>query len=138
MEIDRENLRKLARQASEGPWTSQHHSVQCSLGRPICFVSETRGRFEWEKANRDFIAAANPVAILGLLDMLDSSAPSPEATQEAVDAARYRWICSTFDAMKASESERFLELLGLPIVEVTALLNEPLDSVMAAEKAERS
>lgn len=62
-------LKELAEAATPGPWISAHHGVFCEEQRirSICRVSATVGKYEPEQANRDFIAAANPAVVLGML-----------------------------------------------------------------------
>lgn len=82
-------LRRLAEVATPGPWHSPglgeiHMSSHDSVAQ-ICFQHDLADDDEQfgTQADADFIAAANPAAILSLLARI-------EALEQ--DAARYRWL----------------------------------------------
>lgn len=68
-ELNIEELKAAALAATCGPWESKHHGVFKDSTR-ICDMSGTRGKYEWEQGNRDFIALANPDTVLALLERL--------------------------------------------------------------------
>lgn len=81
---NKEELRRLAREASPGPWGNTDVSDPTRINSPydqiaICY------RTSRAIANAKFIAAANPSAVLELLDEI-------ERLQK--DAARYQFIRS--------------------------------------------
>ena len=87
---DWQALKEAAQKATPGPWKSKHHGVFTEHCSAICHVSATRGKYEWEEVNRDYIALANPSTILRLLAELESRSTSP--SDDARDAERYRWL----------------------------------------------
>lgn len=79
---DLQKLKAFARAATPGPWEADHRGVFTSdptvgiLNR-VCHVTGTTGYAETEQENAKFIAAANPVVILELIERLEKA----EATQ---------------------------------------------------------
>lgn len=65
-----QELKRLAREATPGPWESKHHGVFAE-GTDVCRVSLTTGHYESEERNRDFIAAANPAVVLALIARIE-------------------------------------------------------------------
>ncbi|HHN0112341.1 TPA: ead/Ea22-like family protein [Pseudomonas aeruginosa] len=99
---DHAELRRLAKAATPGPWTLYvpedyqgpeelpGYGVECAEGRAIVWGAlepETGCQFD---RDAEFIAAANPKAILALLDEIDRLKAENEALRK--DAARYRWL----------------------------------------------
>lgn len=113
--IDTAELRKLALAATPGPWVDNRNlgwvfpqtQVEApDIGLKVAVlrngeldVSCTIGKAELEWANAAYIAAANPKAILALLDALDARQPAPvkpegqsvrdQALEDAAEAALY-------------------------------------------------
>lgn len=100
--IDTTKLRELAQKATKGPWkvgTPPPNGEQ-TVGTPqgeMLFVATTGCKFNNTEANAQFIATANPTAILELLDematlrtVLDDARLDLEAAER--DAKRYRWL----------------------------------------------
>lgn len=80
--IDIEKLRKLAQAATPGPWinhgrqpnvTGLPHSAVAAKTLLARVYSEAYGDVKQETANASFIAAANPAAIVELLDRLEAA-----------------------------------------------------------------
>lgn len=88
-------LRKLAEEATPGPWVCKSHTCETIddidpgddwtvygvNGQCVCF--ESVGRNDCAQSNAKHIAAANPSTILAMLDYIE--------TLEK-DAGRYRWL----------------------------------------------
>lgn len=87
---DYTELKKLAEAATPGPWLSEHHQISDSSNVAIACVSATRGKYEWEKSNRDFIAAACPTIVLQMLSHI--SELERRVAELQVDADRYRYL----------------------------------------------
>jgi len=110
--IDEQKLRELAEDATQGPWVAEDWASKDSDGAiDVCGTSVMSptalcGIFtvalEGDETNDvDYIAAANPSAILALLDELQSlrserAAWLVSAENAEKDAARYRWMQETF------------------------------------------
>lgn len=89
---DLQKLKKLAERATPGQWVSEHHQVSTENGSAIAHVACTRGKYELEHANRDYIAAANPAAILELIAIAERTSSAGSAVvmseQKLDDIAR--------------------------------------------------
>lgn len=90
----RARLRELAGKATPGPWEAEIHGRACEcLGRvvvgdgsgpepDICYLAE-RGLLPREEPhNGHFIAAANPAAVLAMLDALDATEQDAKVDRE--------------------------------------------------------
>ena len=82
MTIDIDQLRRLVQAATPGPWTNYGripnapgvpHSAIAAKTLLARVYSEAYGDFRQETANASFIAAANPAAVLELLDRLEAA-----------------------------------------------------------------
>lgn len=82
-------LRNLAEAATPGPWGIGEREVGCIAdqgGKGYAILRETNGKSLPSPANRAYIAAANPAAVIALLDEIDALraerdallAPTPE------------------------------------------------------------
>ncbi len=89
-------LKVLAEAATPGPWVSCHHQVAADDGGLIAEFSSTTGRYESEKMNRNYVAAASPDVILALIAKVESL---------AADAERLDWL----EKSKTSLSEFYEE-----------------------------
>lgn len=106
----RSALRKLAEEATPGPWYSGSDYVTADLtfDSVLLQLNSTGSAADW--FDLGYIAAANPQAILQLLDYIE--------TLEK-DAARYRWLSEYFvsdradldDALVACESMVALNIM---------------------------
>jgi hypothetical protein len=73
--VDIEKLKQLARGATPGPWEHLPEDdalageIQNTDGKYVGLISE----FDWQYPNGSFIAAANPTAILALLERLEKA-----------------------------------------------------------------
>ena len=80
---DREELRKLAEAATPGPWSTAAFQLVIDVARRIdvgmC----------GHRDDAAFIAAANPAAVLGLLDQLDAAEAKLAAVRELHSPARW-------------------------------------------------
>lgn len=96
---DRKRLRELAQAATPGPWTTtilgpsdddwpSAVAIAATAGRRKIYANPLRGTYP--HADQQFIAAANPQAVLALLDRL---AASERASHEAEQLAesRFAW-----------------------------------------------
>lgn len=102
MNIDLDKLEQVARAATPGPWASVHHAVvEANGGHLICPVSDTRGKYEYERGNRDYIAALSPDVVIELVRRLRAA---------EADAARYRHLR---DNMSFSTSAGEVPEMGL-------------------------
>lgn len=139
--VNKQELRRLAEAATPGPWKECGHARGgCSCGMvwsraadlPVAEAwrgdQEAPEPAEGSKANAAFIAAANPSAILSLLDELE---------QYRKDAERYRWL-------REQEAEQGLAVLHVSGWERPAtcwattypdaeLLDAAIDAAMAKE-----
>lgn len=103
--IDTANLRALAEAATPGPWIGAGPSFGAPLPAylnevvtdhqnededDVTIVMAEHGAEDENTANISFVAAANPAAILALLDRL-AAAEARNATLTPL-AARYRWL----------------------------------------------
>ena len=94
-------LRRLAENATPGPWEADGFTVTQHWARPepwltitgdavscgdYCYGGTARGIEEL--ADAEFIAAANPIAVLGLLDEADALRAELAHMREARDNAR--------------------------------------------------
>ena len=92
---DRDELRKLAEAATPGPWEADGGEISQHWSRPepwreiigtrvacgsYCYGGTAQGVERTEDA--EFIAAANPAAVLGLLDQLDAAEAKLAAVRE--------------------------------------------------------
>jgi hypothetical protein len=88
-----DELEALAKAATPGPWYSAHHGVNThgtGAQHDICRVSMTTGSYESEQENRDYIAAANPAAILTLIAEVRALRETP--SDDAVLCALVAWF----------------------------------------------
>lgn len=88
-ELNLDKLESLALKATPGPWWASQHkdwahpvtTVDDETGRRVTFYNDnpeysrfmfhgTRGKAELEWANAEFIAAANPMVILEMIERL--------------------------------------------------------------------
>lgn len=114
--LNKQELRRLAGEASQGKWQhateqGQIGSVECSGAVMVQVQQMKRGDNAQRNANAAFIAAANPAAILSLLDELEQCRADAndvwglaqgradaidqlraELEQYRKDAERYRWL----------------------------------------------
>ena len=81
MEMDLENLRKLAEAATPGPWVVEGYRIFQQGGEIVAHV---------EPGSRDFIAAANPQAVLALLDLIKRQREALEKIQWLIDVTPNR------------------------------------------------
>ena len=75
MTVDTTKLRELAKKATPGPWYSKWPEERCAwkdIGPGRYPVAYTGDCFD-DAPNAEFIAAANPSAVLALLDKLDGT-----------------------------------------------------------------
>ena len=75
MTVDTTKLRELAQKATPGPWYSKWPEERCAwkdIGHSRYPVAYTGDCFD-DAPNAEFIAAANPSAVLALLDKLDGT-----------------------------------------------------------------
>ena len=91
---EREELRKLAEAATPGPWSltdgdpamnGQHWTIRRQGVAGIRVSGFTYG----SNGDAEFIAAANPAAVLGLLDQLDAAEAKLAAVREIHSPARW-------------------------------------------------
>ena len=110
MTTDTDNLRRLAEAATPGPWFVAERVTRSGLS--IVEDGRVHGMFPVtaERHEAAYIAAANPVAILALLDRLRAAEARKvrlrEALKGAVEALR-RTGCgmpSEYNAMKRGEA----------------------------------
>lgn len=78
MSVDTDELRRLAQQATPGPWESRRgYVLQMHIDREVCIADASGGdeRDWWDSprmaANTSYIAAAEPATVLELLDEID-------------------------------------------------------------------
>jgi hypothetical protein len=88
--IDIEQLKKLAQAATPGPWAANPVFAQIDAlpsGVPVCqLLWPTELRSEDETiANGDFIVAANPSAILGLIETIEQLRAQNATQQKRVE-----------------------------------------------------
>ena len=93
---DREELRKLAEAATPGPWVSGDPSFGNGNAHMIVSISDRAMGRDIQGPNLrpalfdvEFIAAANPAAVLGLLDQLDAAEAKLAAVREIHSPARW-------------------------------------------------
>lgn len=108
--IDEQKLRELAEAATPGPWITEDWASKDSDGainvcgtsvmspKAVCGIFTVALEGD-ETSDVDFIAAANPAAIIALLDELQSllserTAWRVSAENAEKDATRYRWLKS--------------------------------------------
>jgi hypothetical protein len=82
------HLRALAEKATPGPWTSCGFAIQREDGRALAEVWLRNHPATQERADCDYIAAANPQVILALLDALEASEARLAGAEKVVEAAR--------------------------------------------------
>jgi len=103
MSIDKAELRRLAEAATPGPWTSLYRAQYwgeeegdvigpddrevggAEFVQPLGKQETTRGQAWYRDTN--FIAAANPVTVIALLDQLDAKEREIEGLHEAIKDA---------------------------------------------------
>lgn len=138
MTIDTERLRQLAAAATPGPWEPElgedrntvdvfAESEECDL---IC--TRTGGKMWGERlspksiANAEFIAAANPMAVLALLDEIEAGERADALIQEELTAecARHR--------LTMTERNRLLDRIEA----LEGLLREAADTLNEASGAD--
>ncbi len=75
MTIDKQELRKLAEEATPGPWWNSmldiRYTEDSGARSNIARLHGTLGKTEYEMRNAEYIAAANPSVVLSLLDEID-------------------------------------------------------------------
>ena len=85
-------LRELAEAATQGEWEAGAMSLGVytpATNKPIAVLYDSGGDdFENQKANAGYIAAANPAAIIALLDRLEVA---------ELDAKRIDWLLANAD-----------------------------------------
>ncbi|MFV3416117.1 ead/Ea22-like family protein [Pseudomonas sp. NY15436] len=115
---DLTKLKELAERATPGPWSAVWEEgddtawpnlfpiIQADGGETVIGNEGFYSDLEQDKANAKFIAAANPQAILGLIERLDKAehhwanensnnmALIAEVERLRKDAERYRWLRS--------------------------------------------
>jgi hypothetical protein len=109
-----DNLRALALAATEGPWVHATNgfapigAVETQCGDSIAQAHQVNATCDrWQRnKNAAFIAAANPAAVLALLDEIDRLKAEiadhckayellfKECAGLRKDAERYRWLCT--------------------------------------------
>lgn len=103
--VDEQNLRQLAEAATPGPWIHWQsggiHQIDAAKTTVVHWSGfdqlQTPNEKTAIKNNAAYIAAANPAAILSLLDELQTlrserTAWRVTAENAEKDAARYRWL----------------------------------------------
>jgi hypothetical protein len=104
---DYAELKRLAEAATPGPWWDEKNlhwyqpmtmvvSEKCQVARFVrneVQYSCTVGKAEREWANAEFIAAANPAAVMALIAERDQLKAENESLRR--DAERYRWLRET-------------------------------------------
>lgn len=77
---ERAELRRVAEYATGGPWhvcdnfySGRRETIADITGMTVAKCSDTRGHVTPQEANAAYIAAANPSAVLSLLDALDAA-----------------------------------------------------------------
>ena len=125
-----QELRRLAEAATQGEWTSENVRG-AGIQMRVPYKGTTRMTFtevfralpekEWDAelwANAEYIAAANPAAILELLDRLEKAEK---------DAARYRWLRDGCDEKGNAASHIAANCYGME-------WNALIDTAMEASK----
>lgn len=92
---DREKLRKLAEAATPGPWVSGDPSFGNGNAQMIVSISDRAMGRDIQGPNLrpalfdvEFIAAANPTAVLDLIDQLDAAESKLAAAEAKLAAVR--------------------------------------------------
>ena len=102
----REKLRRLAKAATPGPWVAdglEGTLDSLSTGRRVAEVTM------WPEVDAEFIAAANPATVLGLLDRLAHMTEARDNARAEVErlAGQVEVACSIIDdARHAAAGER--------------------------------
>ncbi len=107
-----DTLRKLAEAATPGPWRKdlgdgnemRFVSVDDANGVPIVMMDDFLEENGWtlDQSSIDFIAAANPTAVIALLDEIDALQAKVKRQAEALKpfASKYRPEMNWSDDMK--------------------------------------
>lgn len=110
--LDLDALEAAARAATPGPWWADKHEdwaypqtevLDQPTGKPVTFYNSrpeydqfmfcgTRGKAELEWANATFIAAANPAAVLALIERLRAAEAALAAAKKPPHADDVEWI----------------------------------------------
>jgi hypothetical protein len=91
---DTDTLRKLAEAATPGPWRVSDKSVRLTQDNYILVVSQDRwiglvmDNCELSEEDAAFIAAANPTAVIALLDEMDALRAKVKVLVEALSDAQ--------------------------------------------------
>ena len=86
--IDLEKLKKLARAATPGPWVTAHDTFMCDGGRDWYVKAGDEYIVSGDHADDDpdcrFVAAANPTAVLELIERLERAEQERGALQQTL------------------------------------------------------
>jgi len=82
----RAELRRLAEAATPGPWAYAPISAESELGKHL------PRRTEQEEADARYIAAADPAAVLALLDERDALAAEVERLRGCLECGGWGWL----------------------------------------------